>query len=115
MGDVLAVLLTSFSLQTIFGLFGGFLGGTYAMLLDQKYVKTVKCILVILSGFAGGALADYLYDVRGISSVMGLGLVGAVAGVPVGFGMEAIRLFAPKWFDKLLAKLGNKYINKIGE
>ena len=115
MGDVLAVLLTSFSLQTIFGLFGGFLGGTYAMLLDQKYVKTVKCILVILSGFAGGALADYLYGVGGIDSVMGLGLVGAVAGVPVGFGMEAIRLFAPKWFDKLLAKLGNKYISKIGE
>lgn len=113
MDNFLSVIITELTPQALFAFVGGLLGGSFAMLMDAKYARTVKIILVILSGCAGSALGDYLHVVRHIHSLGALCFAGSVVGVPIGFALEGIRLFFPTWFDKLLTKLGDKAINKI--
>ena len=101
--------ITSFTPQVLFGMFGGFVGGIYG--INKKgYDVKISVILIFTAIVAGSAIAEILQKKFGLTYLLPICLISIPAGAFSGYLMVALDVVSPKFAAQVAEKVGEKVV-----
>lgn len=110
--SLVSEVITSFTPQVVFGMFGGFVGGIYG--INKKgYDAKVSSILIFTAIIAGSAIAEVLQKKFGLTYLLPLCLISIPAGAFSGYLMVALDVVSPKFAAKVAEKMGEKVVENL--
>ena len=114
MQGFLATIITAFTPQVLFAMFGGFIGALISS--DRKrYGWQLTLLFMVVAIFASAGMADYLYTNKKIVSIWWMFILNVPLGMVIGATLDAIRITSPRLIEQLVNKLGNGAVSIIGD
>ena len=114
MQGFLATIITAFTPQVLFAMFGGFIGALISS--DRKrYGWQLSLLFMVVAIFASAGMADYLYTNKKIVSIWWMFILNVPLGMVIGATLDAIRITSPRLIEQLVNKLGNGAVSIIGD
>ena len=114
MQGFLATIITAFTPQVLFAMFGGFIGALISS--DRKrYGWQLSLLFMVVAIFASAGMADYLQTNKNIVSIWWMFILNVPLGMVIGATLDAIRITSPRLIEQLVNKLGDRAVSIIGD
>ena len=114
MQGFLATIITAFTPQVLFAMFGGFIGALISS--DRKrYGWQLSLLFMVVAIFASAGMADYLHTNKKIVSIWWMFILNVPLGMVIGATLDAIRITSPRLIEQLVNKLGDGAVSIIGD
>ena len=114
MQGFLATIITAFTPQVLFAMFGGFIGALISS--DRpRYGWQLSLLFMVVAIFASAGMADYLHTNKKIVSIWWMFILNVPLGMVIGATLDAIRITSPRLIEQLVNKLGDEAVSIIGD
>lgn len=109
-----ATLTLSFTPQIVSAILGGLLGSLISS--DRaRYGWQLSLLFCIAALAFAGAMGEYLYNSRGITSIFWLFVLNIPLGMIVGSFLDVLRIASPPLIQRLVNGIGNSGVSIIVE